>query len=162
MSGKYIMTPFRIFTNIESLTSKNISLNIKVQSNYPMNKLAKDVKISFPVPKETCSAQFEKLNPENENIQFKKNKNKINWRIKKFVGDQELILSLNLILLSNSNNQKRLKSQIGPVLMIFSLPNYSSSGLQIQNLKFNSKQDSNKRTLYVKYQTYSGSFIKRF
>ncbi|KAJ3446488.1 ap-4 complex subunit mu-1 [Anaeramoeba flamelloides] len=162
MSGQYIMSPFRIFTNIGSITSKNISLTIKVQSNYPMNKLAKDVKISFPVPKEVCSAQFEKLNPKNEIIKFKKNKNKINWRIKKFIGDEQLILSLNLILLSNSNNQKRLKSQIGPALMKFSLPNYSSSGLQIQNLKFNSKQDSNKRTLYVKYQTYSGSFIKRF
>jgi AP-2 complex subunit mu-1 len=147
--------PFKIHAIVREVGTLKVEYSIAIKANYGNKLFATNVMIRIPTPLNTAkitertSQGKAKYEPEN---------NCIVWKIARFVGGSEFVLSAEAHL-TTMTNQKAWSRP--PLSLSFSLLMFTSSGLLVRYLKVFEKSNYSS-VKWVRYMTRAGSYEIRF
>ncbi|CAM8936506.1 unnamed protein product [Rhodiola kirilowii] len=151
--------PFRINTLIEEAGALKAEVIIKINAQFPSKTTANTVVVQMPLPKYTSRVNFE-LEPGavGQTTDFKEASKKLEWNIKKVVGESELTLRAKLTFSQESHGN--IARESGPVSMNFVIPMYNVSRLEVKYLQIAKKSQTNPYR-WVRYVTQANSYVAR-
>lgn len=147
--------PFKVHAIVREVGTTKVEYSIAVKANYGSKLFATNVVVRIPTPLNTASITERttqgkaKYEPEN---------NCIVWKIARFVGGSEFVLSAEAHLTSMTNQKAWSRP---PLSMNFSLLMFTSSGLLVRYLKVFEKSNYSS-VKWVRYMTKAGSYEIRF
>jgi len=153
-----VSLPFKVLHNIKELGTSHsrYDFRVAIRSVFRMDLLANDVKVVIPVPHNTATV---KVNVTAGRAKYVPEHNAILWKIRRFPGQTEYNLAAEVECVRTYSSEKKAWSR-PPISMDFSVPMYTSSGLQIKYLKVVEK--SHYETIkWVRYLTKAGSYQYR-
>lgn len=150
-----VKQPFKLIPSVREDSKTKLSINLRVQSNFPDDKKATNVVLKFPVPNNTASTIIE---VNRGRARFEPAEKAIVWRISSFPGSAEMVLTgeVNLIAL-NRGDKAWVKP---PVSMDFNIEMLSLSGVEVRFLKVYEKS-SYTTSRWVKYIAKAGEYQVR-
>jgi len=131
-----------------------IEARIKLKALFDKMTNATNVVVKLPCPKNTASASTTagvgraKYEPENGGIM---------WRIKKFQGETESLLRVEVTLSDTVNDKLWVRP---PISMEFQVPMFTASGLRVRFLKI-SEKSGYKPIKWIRYITKAGDYQHR-
>uniref|UniRef100_A0A8C2XQH2 AP-4 complex subunit mu-1 n=1 Tax=Cyclopterus lumpus TaxID=8103 RepID=A0A8C2XQH2_CYCLU len=139
--------PFRLFPTIERDSGGRYSPRVHAAIN---------VCATIPVPKGSVSLSQELSSPD-QSAELKLQNRAIDWKIPRFIGGTQLsaLFKLEVSGLSPSSLM-----EVGPVVLVFELPQLTVSGLQIRFLRLSPVQPAPSQR-WIRYVTHSDSYILR-
>lgn len=147
--------PFKVHAIVNEVGKTKVEYSILVRSNFGSKLFATNVVVRIPTPLNTariterCTQGKAKYEP---------SENHIVWKIGRFTGQSEIVLSAEAELTSMTNQKVWSRP---PVSMSFSLLMFTSSGLLVRYLKvFEKSQYSSVK--WVRYMTRAGSYEIRY
>jgi AP-2 complex subunit mu-1 len=147
--------PFKVHAIVREVGTTKVEYSIAIKANYGNKLFATNVVVRIPTPLNTAkitertSQGKAKYEPEN---------NCIVWKIARFVGGSEFVLSSEAHLTSMTNHKAWSRP---PLSLNFSLLMFTSSGLLVRYLKVFEKS-SYSSVKWVRYMTRAGSYEIRF
>lgn len=147
--------PFKVHAIVREVGTTKVEYSIAVKANYGSKLFATNVVIRIPTPLNTATITERttqgkaKYEPEN---------NCIVWKIARFTGGSEFVLSAEAHLTSMTNQKAWSRP---PLSMNFSLLMFTSSGLLVRYLKVFEKNNYSS-VKWVRYMTKAGSYEVRF
>ena len=147
--------PFKVHAIVNEIGKSKVEYSIAIKANYGSKLFATNVIVRVPTPLNTAkttervSQGKAKYEPEHNNIV---------WKITRFSGQQEFVLSAEAQL-SAMTNQKAWSRP--PLSLGFSLLMFTSSGLLVRYLKVFEKGNYGS-VKWVRYMTRAGSYEIRF
>ncbi|KAI4724900.1 clathrin adaptor, mu subunit [Aureobasidium sp. EXF-10728] len=146
-----INLPFKVHAIVNEIGKTKVEYSIAIKANYGAKLFATNVVIRIPTPLNTASITERtsqgkaKYEPEHNNIV---------WKIARFTGGSEYVLSAEAQLTSMTNQKAWSRP---PLSLNFSLLMFTSSGLLVRYLKvFEKSQYSSVK--WVRYMTRAGSY----
>ncbi|THV73405.1 clathrin adaptor, mu subunit [Aureobasidium pullulans] len=150
-----INLPFKVHAIVNEIGKTKVEYSIAIKANYGSKLFATNVVVRIPTPLNTASITERtsqgkaKYEPEHNNIV---------WKIARFTGGSEYVLSAEAQLTSMTNQKAWSRP---PLSLNFSLLMFTSSGLLVRYLKvFEKSQYSSVK--WVRYMTRAGSYEIRF
>ncbi|KAL6863484.1 clathrin associated protein complex medium subunit [Amphichorda felina] len=143
--------PFKVHAIVNEVGRSKVEYSIGVKANFGPKLFATNVVIKIPTPLNTakiterCTQGKAKYEP-SENV--------IVWKISRFTGQSEFVLSAEAILTSMTNQRAWSRP---PLSMNFSLLMFTSSGLLVRYLKVFEKSNYSS-VKWVRYMTRAGSY----
>ncbi|KAJ7965807.1 Carbonic anhydrase [Quillaja saponaria] len=152
--------PFRINALIEEAGTLKAEVILKVLSDFSSSVTANTIKVQMPLPKYTTRASFE-LEPGavGQTTDFKEAKKRLEWSLKKTVGGSEHTLRAKLTFSQDSHGN--ITKESGPVSMIFTIPMFNASRLQVKYLQIAKKSGGYEPYRWVRYVTQANSYVAR-
>jgi AP-2 complex subunit mu-1 len=147
--------PFKIHAIVNEVGRSKVEYSIGVKANFGSKLFATNVVIKIPTPLNTakiterCTQGKAKYEP---------SENSIVWKIGRFTGQSEYVLSAEAILTSMTNQRAWSRP---PLSMNFSLLMFTSSGLLVRYLKVFEKSNYSS-VKWVRYMTRAGSYEIRY
>ena len=147
--------PFKVHAIVREVGTTKVEYSIAIKANYGNKLFATNVVVRIPTPLNTAkitertSQGKAKYEPEN---------NCIVWKITRFVGGSEFVLSSEAHLTSMTNHKAWSRP---PLSLNFSLLMFTSSGLLVRYLKVFEKGGYSS-VKWVRYMTRAGSYEIRF
>ena len=147
--------PFKVHAIVREVGTTKVEYSIAIKANYGNKLFATNVVARIPTPLNTAkitertSQGKAKYEPEN---------NCIVWKIARFVGGSEYVLSSEAHLTSMTNQKAWSRP---PLSLSFSLLMFTSSGLLVRYLKVFEKSNYSS-VKWVRYMTRAGSYEIRF
>jgi AP-2 complex subunit mu-1 len=147
--------PFKVHAIVREVGTTKVEYSIAIKANYGNKLFATNVVVRIPTPLNTAkitertSQGKAKYEPEN---------NCIVWKITRFVGGSEFVLSSEAHLTSMTNHKAWSRP---PLSLNFSLLMFTSSGLLVRYLKVFEKSGYSS-VKWVRYMTRAGSYEIRF
>lgn len=147
--------PFKVHAIVREVGTTKVEYSIAIKANYGNKLYATNVVVRIPTPLNTAkitertSQGKAKYEPEN---------NCIVWKVARFVGGSEFVLSAEAHLTSMTNQKAWSRP---PLSLNFSLLMFTSSGLLVRYLKVFEKS-SYSSVKWVRYMTRAGSYEIRF
>eukprot|EP00560_Eucampia_antarctica_P000167 CAMPEP_0197833262 /NCGR_PEP_ID=MMETSP1437-20131217/18416_1 /TAXON_ID=49252 ORGANISM="Eucampia antarctica, Strain CCMP1452" /NCGR_SAMPLE_ID=MMETSP1437 /ASSEMBLY_ACC=CAM_ASM_001096 /LENGTH=427 /DNA_ID=CAMNT_0043437225 /DNA_START=134 /DNA_END=1417 /DNA_ORIENTATION=+ len=148
-----INLPFRLIPAVqEEQGQTKISINLKVMANFSEKLNATHVVIKIPVPKNTAKAKI-KIHALGR-AKYEPEKQAIVWRVKKFPGKHEAMLSADVDLMPTV----RAKAWNRPPINVeFQVPMFTSSGVHVRFLRVYDKSGYHTNR-WVRYITKAGGY----
>ncbi|KAK8639989.1 hypothetical protein V6N13_138355 [Hibiscus sabdariffa] len=144
--------PFRVLPTIKELGQTRIEVNVKVKSVFGAKMFALGVVIKILVPKQTAKTSFQVTTGRAKyNVAI----DCLVWKIRKFPGQTEPTLSVEVELISTMTEKKSWTRP--PIQMEFQVPMFTASGLRVRFLKVWEKSGYN-TVEWVHYITKAGSY----
>ncbi|QIW98777.1 hypothetical protein AMS68_004295 [Peltaster fructicola] len=150
-----INLPFKVQAIVNEIGKSKVEYSIAVKSNYNLKLFATNVVIKIPVPLNTADVTSRTSQGK---AKYEPSENAIIWKIARFVGQAEFVLSAEAAL-SAMTNQKAWSRP--PLSMQFSLLMFTSSGLLVRYLKVFEKSGYSS-VKWVRYLSRAGSYEIRF
>ncbi|EON65955.1 hypothetical protein W97_05197 [Coniosporium apollinis CBS 100218] len=147
--------PFKVHAIVNEIGKTKVEYSIAIRANYGPKLFATNVVVRIPVPLNTAkisertSQGKAKYEPEGNNIV---------WKIPRFTGQSEYVLSAEAEL-SSMTNQKAWSRP--PLSLSFSLLMFTSSGLLVRYLKVFEKSNYSS-VKWVRYMTRAGNYEIRY
>jgi len=147
--------PFKVHAIVNELGKTKVEYSIAIKANYGTKLFATNVVVRVPTPLNTAkitertSQGKAKYEPEHNNIV---------WKIPRFTGQSEYVLSAEASLTSMTNQKAWSRP---PLSLSFSLLMFTSSGLLVRYLKVFEKNNYSS-VKWVRYMTRAGSYEIRF
>ncbi|KAM5381803.1 hypothetical protein ACJZ2D_002793 [Fusarium nematophilum] len=147
--------PFKVHAIVNEVGRSKVEYSIGVKANFGSKLFATNVVVKIPTPLNTakiterCTQGKAKYEPSENNIV---------WKIGRFTGQSEYVLSAEAILTSMTNQRAWSRP---PLSMNFSLLMFTSSGLLVRYLKVFEKSNYSS-VKWVRYMTRAGSYEIRF
>ena len=147
--------PFKVHAIVREVGTTKVEYSIAIKANYGNKLFATNVVVRIPTPLNTAkitertSQGKAKYEPEN---------NCIVWKIARFVGGSEFVLTSEAHLTSMTNQKAWSRP---PLSLSFSLLMFTSSGLLVRYLKVFEKSNYSS-VKWVRYMTRAGSYEIRF
>lgn len=147
--------PFKVHAIVNEVGKTKVEYSIGVKANFGPKLFATNVVVRIPTPlntariSERCTQGKAKYEPSENNIV---------WKIGRFAGQAEFVLSAEAEL-THMTNQKSWSRP--PLSMNFSLLMFTSSGLLVRYLKVFEKSNYSS-VKWVRYMTRAGSYEIRF
>ena len=147
--------PFKVHAIVKEAGSTKVEYSIAIKANYGSKLFATNVLVRVPTPLNTAKISERttqgkaKYEPEN---------NCIVWKIARFSGGSEFVLSAEAHLTSMTNQKAWSRP---PLSLSFSLLMFTSSGLLVRYLKVFEKGNYSS-VKWVRYMTRAGSYEIRF
>ncbi|KAL9108927.1 MAG: hypothetical protein Q9227_006323 [Pyrenula ochraceoflavens] len=147
--------PFKVHAIVREVGSTKVEYSIAIKANYGSKLFATNVMVRVPTPLNTAKISERttqgkaKYEPEN---------NCIVWKIARFSGGSEYVLSAEAHLTSMTNQKAWSRP---PLSLSFSLLMFTSSGLLVRYLKVFEKSNYSS-VKWVRYMTRAGSYEIRF
>jgi AP-2 complex subunit mu-1 len=147
--------PFKVHAIVREVGTTKVEYSIAIKANYGSKLFATNVVVRIPTPLNTAkitertSQGKAKYEPEN---------NCIVWKITRFVGGSEFVLTSEAHLTAMTNQKAWSRP---PLSLEFSLLMFTSSGLLVRYLKVFEKS-SYSSVKWVRYMTRAGSYEIRF
>ena len=132
-----------------------VDYSIAVKANYGPKLFATNVVIRIPTPLNTANITQRTTQGK---AKYEPESNCIVWKIARFVGGSEFVLSAEAQLTSMTNQKAWSRP---PLSMNFSLLMFTSSGLLVRYLKVFEKSNYSS-VKWVRYMTRAGSYEIRF
>lgn len=150
-----INLPFKVQAIVNEVNKTKVEYSIAIRANYPQKLFATNVVMRIPTPLNTAritervSQGKAKYEPEHNNIV---------WKIQRFTGQIEYVLSAEASLTAMTNQKAWSRP---PLSLSFSLLMFTSSGLLVRYLKVFEKS-SYQSVKWVRYMTRAGSYEIRY
>ena len=147
--------PFKVHVMVREVGTTKVEYSIAVKANFGNKLFATNVIVRIPTPLNTAKITERttqgkaKYEPEN---------NCIVWKVARFVGGSEFVLSAEAQLTSMTNQKAWSRP---PLSLSFSLLMFTSSGLLVRYLKVFEKGNYSS-VKWVRYMTRAGSYEIRF
>lgn len=143
--------PFKVHAIVNEIGKSKVEYSIAIKANYGSKLFATNVIVRVPTPlnaakiTERASQGKAKYEPEQNNIV---------WKIPRFTGQSEFVLSAEASLTSMTNQKAWSRP---PLSLSFSLLMFTSSGLLVRYLKVFEKSNYGS-VKWVRYMTRAGSY----
>jgi AP-2 complex subunit mu-1 len=150
-AAENVNLPFKVHAIVTELGRARVEYSIAIRSNYGAKLAATNVLVRIPTPLNTarvtqrCTQGRARYEPA-ENI--------LVWRIARFAGQSEYVLSAEASLTSTTNQKPWSRP---PLSLDFSLLMFTSSGLLVRYLKVFEKSNYGS-VKWVRYMTRAGSY----
>ncbi|KAL2813814.1 AP-2 complex subunit MU [Aspergillus cavernicola] len=147
--------PFKVHPIVREIGTTKVEYSVAIKANYSPKLFATNVIIRIPTPLNTAkttertSQGRAKYEPEHNNIV---------WKIARFTGGSEFVLTAEATLTSMTNQKAWSRP---PLSLNFSLLMFTSSGLLVRYLKVFEKNNYSS-VKWVRYMTRAGSYEIRF
>lgn len=147
--------PFKVHAIVNEVGKTKVEYSIAVRANYGSKLFATNVVVRIPTPLNTAritertSQGKAKYEPEHNNIV---------WKIPRFTGQSEFVLSAEASLTSMTNQKAWSRP---PLSLSFSLLMFTSSGLLVRYLKVFEKSNYSS-VKWVRYMTRAGNYEIRY
>jgi AP-2 complex subunit mu-1 len=151
-----INLPFRFIPSVKEEGSNRISINLKIIANFSEKLFATTVVVKIPVPKSTAKA---KIRPTFGKARYEPEQSALVWRIKKFPGKAECMLSADVELMTTVRGKAWSRP---PISVEFALPMFTSSGVHVRFLRVYDKSGyhTNRWVRYVTKASDGGYSIR--
>lgn len=146
--------PFKIMCIYNELSPTKINYQIKLKSIFDAQFFAQSVVLTIPTPKNVLNANSS--SPKGK-AKYEPDKKAVMWRIKKFNGQTEVLISTD-IEVSSDGYANWIKP---PLSLEFTVPMTTASGLKVLSLRVMEKSEDYKVTKWIKYLTKSGDYFQR-
>lgn len=147
--------PFKIHAIVREVGTTKVEYSIAIKANYGNKLFATNVLVNIPTPLNT--AKITERTSQGK-AKYEPESNCIVWKIARFVGGSEYVLSAEAQLTSMTNQKAWSRPPIG---LTFSLLMFTSSGLLVRYLKVFEKSNYSS-VKWVRYMTRAGSYEIRF
>ncbi|CAG8983566.1 hypothetical protein HYALB_00009886 [Hymenoscyphus albidus] len=143
--------PFKVHAIVNEVGKTKVDYSIAIRANYGSKLFATNVVVRVPTPLNTariterCTQGKAKYEPSENNIV---------WKIPRFTGQNEFVLSAEATLTSMTNQKAWSRP---PLSLNFSLLMFTSSGLLVRYLKVFEKSNYSS-VKWVRYMTRAGSY----
>ena len=150
-----INLPFKVHAIVNEVGKTKVEYSIAIKANYGSKLFATNVAVRIPTPLNTAkiteraSQGKAKYEPEHNNIV---------WKINRFTGQSEYVLSAEATLTSMTNQKAWSRP---PLTLNFSLLMFTSSGLLVRYLKVFEKNNYSS-VKWVRYMSRNGEYSIRF
>ncbi|GIJ85717.1 hypothetical protein Asppvi_004579 [Aspergillus pseudoviridinutans] len=147
--------PFKVHPIVREVGTTKVEYSVAIKANYSSKLFATNVVVRIPTPLNTAkttertSQGRAKYEPEHNNIV---------WKIARFSGGSEYVLTAEATLTSMTNQKAWSRP---PLSLSFSLLMFTSSGLLVRYLKVFEKSNYSS-VKWVRYMTRAGSYEIRF
>lgn len=147
--------PFKVHAIVNEVGKTKVEYSIAIRANYGSKLFATNVVVRIPTPLNTAritertSQGKAKYEPEHNNIV---------WKIPRFTGQSEFVLSAEASLTSMTNQKAWSRP---PLSLSFSLLMFTSSGLLVRYLKVFEKSNYSS-VKWVRYMTRAGNYEIRY
>uniref|UniRef100_A0A1A7XI15 Adaptor-related protein complex 4, mu 1 subunit n=2 Tax=Iconisemion striatum TaxID=60296 RepID=A0A1A7XI15_9TELE len=148
--------PFRLFPTVERDAAGRLLMYLKLRCDLPPKSAAINVSVSVPVPK-GCVSLSQELSSPDQSAELKLQSRAVVWEVPRFPGGTQLsaIFKLEVPGLTSAS-----MLEVGPVGLIFELPKFTATGLQIRFLRLSPIQPGPLQR-WVRYITRSDSYTIR-
>ena len=147
--------PFKVHAIVREVGTTKVEYSIAVKANYGTKLFATNVVVRIPTPLNTANITERATQGK---AKYEPESNCIVWKIARFVGGSEFVLSAEAHLTSMTNQKAWSRP---PLSMNFSLLMFTSSGLLVRYLKVFEKNNYSS-VKWVRYMTKAGSYEIRF
>lgn len=147
--------PFKVHAIVREVGTTKVEYSIAVKANYGSKLFATNVVVRIPTPLNTANITERATQGK---AKYEPESNCIVWKISRFVGGSEFVLSAEAHLTSMTNQKAWSRP---PLSMSFSLLMFTSSGLLVRYLKVFEKNNYSS-VKWVRYMTKAGSYEIRF
>lgn len=141
---------------VETRGSSRIEFLVKVRSNYKRRSTANNVEIHLPVPADVESPEFKCSIGK---VEYVPEKDCAVWTIKHLPGQKEYLMRASFFLPSiTAEEPTKIRA---PIKVVFELPYFTVSGIQVRYLKTTEKSRYQALS-WVRYITQNGDYEIRF
>lgn len=147
--------PFKVHAIVNEIGKTKVEYSVAIRSNYGAKLFATNVLVRIPTPLNTAKIT-ERTNQ--GKAKYEPEQNNLVWKINRFNGQQEYVLSAEADLTSMTNQKAWSRP---PLSLSFSLLMFTSSGLLVRYLKVFEKNNYSS-VKWVRYMTRAGSYEIRF
>ena len=154
-SVENVNLPFKVHAIVREVGTTKVEYSIAVKANYGSKLFATNVVVRIPTPLNTANITQRTTQGK---AKYEPESNCIVWKIARFVGGSEFVLSAEASLTSMTNQKAWSRP---PLSMSFSLLMFTSSGLLVRYLKVFEKGNYSS-VKWVRYMTRAGSYEIRF
>ena len=144
--------PFKVHAIVNELGKTKVEYSIAIKSNYGNKLFATNVVVRVPTPLNT--AKITERTSQGK-AKYEPEQNNIVWKIPRFTGQSEYVLSAEASLTSMTNQKAWSRP---PLSLTFSLLMFTSSGLLVRYLKVFEKSNYSS-VKWVRYMTRGGEKI---
>ncbi|KAI8925965.1 Mu homology domain-containing protein [Entophlyctis helioformis] len=146
-----ISLPFKVHAVVNELSATRVEFRIAVRSQFSSRVYAQNIVVKIPTPLNTAST---KIVVSAGRAKYNGSENSIVWKIARFQGQEELLISAEAEL--TSTTVKKTWSR-PPISLDFQVLMFTASGLMVRFLKIFEK--SNYQSVkWVRYMTKAGSY----
>lgn len=146
-----INLPFKVHAIVNEVGKSKVEYSIAIKANYGTKLFATNVVVKVPTPLNTADIQSRTSQGK---AKYEPSENVLVWKIARFVGQAEFVLSAEAQLTSMTNQKAWSRP---PLSMQFSLLMFTSSGLLVRYLKVFEKSNYSS-VKWVRYMTRAGSY----
>lgn len=143
--------PFRVVPAIQEEGKSRVTVNVKCIADFNSKLFATNVVIKIPSPRNTARAKI--MCPQGR-AKYEATENAIVWRIRRFPGGMEYMLTADIELAQNTKEKQWSRP---PIQLEFQVPMFTASGLHVRFLKVFEKS-SYATTKWVRYITRAGQY----
>ncbi|RMZ87794.1 hypothetical protein DV736_g4974, partial [Chaetothyriales sp. CBS 134916] len=147
--------PFTVHAIVREVGTTRVEYSIAIRANYGSKLFATNVAVRIPTP--LNAAKITERTTQGK-ARYEPESNCIVWKISRFVGGSEFVLSADAQLTSMTTHKAWSRP---PLSMTFSLLMFTSSGLLVRYLKVFEKSNYSS-VKWVRYMTRAGSYEIRF
>ncbi|KAI7220145.1 clathrin adaptor, mu subunit [Hortaea werneckii] len=147
--------PFKVHAIVNEVGKSKVEYSIAIRSNYGPKLFATNVLVRIPTPLNTASTTHRASQGK---AKYEPAENCIVWRIARFTGQSEFVLSAEAELTATTTAKQWSRP---PLSMQFNLLMFTSSGLLVRYLKVFEKGNYSS-VKWVRYMTRAGSYEIRF
>ncbi|KAH8148114.1 uncharacterized protein LAJ45_07878 [Morchella importuna] len=147
--------PFRVHAIVNEIGKTKVEYQVAIRANYGTKLFATNVVVRVPTPLNTAGIQ---TRTSQGKAKYEPSENIIVWKIPRFTGQSEYVLSADATLTSMTNQKAWSRP---PLSLSFSLLMFTSSGLLVRYLKVFEKSNYSS-VKWVRYMTRAGSYEIRF
>ncbi|GAB7346500.1 hypothetical protein MBLNU457_5188t1 [Dothideomycetes sp. NU457] len=150
-----INLPFKVHAIVNEVGKTKVEYSIAIRANYGAKLFATNVVVRIPTPLNTAKVSERASQGK---AKYEPEQNNIVWKIARFSGQQEFVLSAEATLTSMTTQKAWSRP---PLSLEFSLLMFTSSGLLVRYLKVFEKGNYSS-VKWVRYMTRAGSYEIRF
>ncbi|KAG6136095.1 hypothetical protein E4U35_003777 [Claviceps purpurea] len=147
--------PFKVHAIVNEIGRSKVEYSIGVKANFGSKLFATNVVVRIPTPLNTAKI-IERVTQ--GKAKYEPSENCIVWKVGRFTGQSEYVLSAEALLTSMTNQRAWSRP---PLSLNFSLLMFTSSGLLVRYLKVFEKSNYSS-VKWVRYMTRAGSYEIRF
>lgn len=147
--------PFKVHAIVNELGRSKVEYSIAIKANYGNKLFATNVVVRVPTPLNT--AKITERTTQGR-AKYEPEQNNIVWKIPRFTGQSEFVLSAEASLTSMTHQKAWSRP---PLSLSFSLLMFTSSGLLVRYLKVFEKSNYGS-VKWVRYMTRAGSYEIRY
>ncbi|KAF8463605.1 Mu homology domain-containing protein [Kalaharituber pfeilii] len=147
--------PFRVHAIVNEIGKTKVEYQVAIRANYGAKLFATNVIVRIPTPLNTANINSRTSQGK---AKYEPAENHIVWKIARFSGQSEYVLSADAELTSMTNKKAWSRP---PLSLSFSLLMFTSSGLLVRYLKVFEKSNYSS-VKWVRYMTRAGSYEIRF
>jgi AP-2 complex subunit mu-1 len=147
--------PFKVHPIVREVGTTKVEYSVAIKANYSSKLFATNVVIRIPTPLNTAKTTER---TSQGRAKYEPEQNNIVWKIARFSGGSEYVLTAEATLTSMTNQKAWSRP---PLSLSFSLLMFTSSGLLVRYLKVFEKSNYSS-VKWVRYMTRAGSYEIRY